>query len=249
MHADLHGGITQRLELRDLLALEPNQPREHRAAHERGNAEEDRGKGERQAVQHLQLIIEPHGRRVSRDARRQCARRRRRGCDRAPPIGAGSCPGARSTSTLLNAALQIERRGEFALIHPEDAEAPVVRKRLARARFENKLRRERDAHDVQPLRAPRIVTSISFAGLKPCASANASPTTTSLWLPISGSRPRADEEQIELLARSSGSESIIPSAGSASPGRSSVMRPVTRVSTAATRGFPRAARARHSARA
>ena len=51
----------------------------------------------------------------------------------------GRCPRRERhvTSTLLNAPSSSERGGQFALVHPKDAEATVVRQRLAGPRLED----------------------------------------------------------------------------------------------------------------
>ena len=155
MHADLARRITERLELRDLLALEPHEAREHRAAHKSRDAQEDRGKRDRQRAENADLVIQPLARGVidavvgdEAAVRREHAverghdrRVRRAGCD--------------IHEHAVERAVELERVREFALVHPEDTEAPVVRQRVAGPRLEDVLRRKRDADDLQ--RLPRAV--------------------------------------------------------------------------------------------
>ena len=85
MHADLPRGVAEGLELRDLLALQPDEPREHRAGHESGDAQEDRGKCHGDAVQHAQFVVQPRGGGMISPAVGHRARRRARECGRGRP--------------------------------------------------------------------------------------------------------------------------------------------------------------------
>ena len=85
-------------------------------------------------------------------------------------------------------------------LHPEDAEAPVVRDDLARPNVVDVLGRERDADDVQ--RAPPAVDdgADAVARLKLVRLANASLTSTSSGRPGSIQRPRAQVHVVQQRA-------------------------------------------------
>ena len=153
MRADLARGIAEGLELRDLLALQADDACQHRAGHEGGDAEEDHGEGHGDAVQDRDLVVELLGRgMVSAVVGDQ------------PPVGLEQSvelghdrrrvgPGSDIHHHVVEGPVEVERRREVALVHPEDAEPLAVREGLARARLENILRREGHAHDGEPLAA------------------------------------------------------------------------------------------------
>ena len=155
MAADLPRRVAEGLELRDLLALEPDEPREHGARHECGDAEKHRRERDGEAVQDVEFVVEPQRGGVVLAAigdepavgREQAVelRHHRR----------SACAGREIDEDVVECAIEFKGGREFPLVHPEDAETPVVRQRLARARLEDELRREHDAHDLQ--RLPRAV--------------------------------------------------------------------------------------------
>ena len=59
VNPDLARRVTEGFELRDLFPLQPDEPGQHRARHECGDAQERRRKREGQTVQDAQFIIEP----------------------------------------------------------------------------------------------------------------------------------------------------------------------------------------------
>ena len=63
--ADLARGVAERLELRDLLALQPDEACEHGTGHKRRDAQERRRKGDGKPLQDPQLVVQPHGRGVT----------------------------------------------------------------------------------------------------------------------------------------------------------------------------------------
>src|SRR5919204_150974 len=75
--------------------------------------------------------------------------------------GSGRMASAGWTSTgqcqreVVETALHVEGRSEAATVHPEDSEAPGVRKHLAGSNRVNVFRGERDANDGQ-LSAPTV---------------------------------------------------------------------------------------------
>ena len=155
VETDLPRGVAKRLELRDLLALEPHEPREHRAAHEGRDAQEDGGKRDGKRAEDIDLVVEPLRRWVVAAVIRDEA-----AVGREHAVHLGHHRRNRRTRRdieehAVERAVELEGVGQLALVHPENAEAPVVRQRVARPRLEDKLRRKRDADDLQSL--PRAV--------------------------------------------------------------------------------------------
>ena len=166
VQADLPRRIAERLQLGDLLALEPDEPRQHRIHHEGGDAEEHDRIGDRQRVQHAQFVVEALGGRLvlagvgpaGAVGREQAVHFRddRRG------IGAGR----EIDADVVERAVEIVGHGDGAVVHPDHAEAFVVRQGLAGARLEDELRREADAADFQGLAAAVDHGDEGVAGLR-----------------------------------------------------------------------------------
>src|SRR5262249_44924282 len=100
---------------------------------------------------------------------------------------------------VIECAVQSERLGKCALVHPEDAEATAIWKALARAGFENILRRQPNTGDVQPLtRAMNCrvdsITRIEAVGRGECLSDNHFVVATGFGKPTG-----SQENEIKLL--------------------------------------------------
>ena len=104
VEADLPGGITKRLELGDLLALQAHEPREHRIHHEGGHAEEDERDRRRRGREARESHHPGAGPKDGPAACRRRRPRRARADGRVSAItGPAGAPGARSRQKLLKA--------------------------------------------------------------------------------------------------------------------------------------------------
>ncbi len=102
--ADGRRRIAERLQLGDLLALQTDEPRQHRVDHEGGDAQEDDGIGDGERMQHAQLVVEARGgrmipARVGADGPVVA----QQAVDLLDAPVAASAPGARSMQKSLNA--------------------------------------------------------------------------------------------------------------------------------------------------
>ena len=140
---------------------------------------------------------------------------------------------------VVEAALHVERRGQRAAAHPEDAEARVVGDELAGADRVDVLGRQRDADDrAASRRRPLMTARDPVARVEAVApSANASLASTSSGRGRLDPAARAQVQRRSAAARpASGTEISRPVAGSARPGTSSVTSATTRVCDRARRG-------------
>ena len=147
MPPHLPGGIPQSLELRDLLTLQPHQPRQHCIHHERRHTQKHHGIRHRKRPHHAQLIIQPSCAvvllpRVSplRPILQQQPVHLRHHRLRLRPW-------RKIDAEVIESTVQIIRHGDGLVVHPEDPVAFVVRQRLPRPRLKHKLRRKPDAAD------------------------------------------------------------------------------------------------------
>ena len=154
MHADLPRRIAERLHLRDLLALEADDPRQHRIHHEGGDAEKNQRIGKRQRVEHPQLVIEPLGRCLFLAG--ICTTRAVGGENTIHLFDhrLGRRPGRQIDADIVESTVEIVSHGQSAIVHPNDTEALMVGQRFARPRLKDEFGRQADATDFQGFAPP-----------------------------------------------------------------------------------------------
>jgi hypothetical protein len=147
---DLTVAVAERLERRELRPLQRQGAGQRDVEDEGGHAQEDQRQDEAERLELRQLVLErPMGQ----------LQRPRNGAASAvgleQPIEAGEHlvqrgPRFDGQDDVVESALHVECAGERAALHPDHAEAALVRDELARANAVDVLGRQRDADDRQP---------------------------------------------------------------------------------------------------